>query len=154
MDFCHITRMGNILRSLPLALLLATGCTTQEQSASLVSYAADPRTSEIEARKDDLLRQLAMCESGGNGESDRPIYGGRGAFVGRFQFMPRTVIGFVRDMDGRNLSWNEAVALAHDYQQAAALARFAIFERDAISHWPLCNRKLGLRQQVDAIKSM
>ena len=31
---------------------------------------------------------------------------------------------------------------------------YAIFERDAVSHWPLCNRKLGLDQQVAAIKSM
>lgn len=154
MDLCHLIRKENILRALPLVLLLATGCTTQPQAPVVSSFAADPRTLEIEARKDDVLRQLAQCESGGTGDSDRPIYGGRGAFVGRFQFMPRTVIGFVRDMDGRNLSVPEAIALAHDYEQAAALAKFAIFERDAISHWPLCNRKLGLRQQVEVIKSM
>jgi hypothetical protein len=33
-----------------------------------------------------MMRQLAVCESGAHGDSDRPIYGGRGAYVGRFQF--------------------------------------------------------------------
>ncbi|MCW5749044.1 MAG: hypothetical protein KIT36_22835 [Alphaproteobacteria bacterium] len=116
--------------------------------------ALDARALEVENRKDDVLRQLAECESGGTGDSDRPIYGGRGAYVGRFQFAPRTVIGLVRERDGRTLSLNEAIALAHDYQQASSLAKWAIFERDAISHWPLCNRKHGLAAQVEAIKSM
>jgi hypothetical protein len=108
----------------------------------------------IAARKDELLRDLAVCESGGSGDSERPIYGGRGAFVGRFQFTPRTVINYVQQMDGRVLSFREATALAHDYQQAAALAKFVIFEKDGIWNWPFCNRKLGLAQQVAEIKAL
>ena len=134
-----------------LALFLTVGCT---HTASVPIQALDSNQLEIEARKDDVLRQLATCESGGNGDSDRPIYGARGAFVGRFQFAPRTVIAFVRDRDGRNLSLNEAIALAHDYQQASMLAKYVIFERDGSSHWPGCNRKLGLASQVAAIKAM
>jgi hypothetical protein len=139
------------LRPFAFALLFVGGCT---QMPSEPIQALDSRALEIEGRKDEVLRQLAQCESGGNGDSDRPIYGGRGAYVGRFQFSPRTVIGFVRERDGRTLSHNEAVALAHDYRQAAQLAKWAIFERDAISHWPLCNRKHGLASQVSAIKAM
>jgi hypothetical protein len=112
------------------------------------------RAREVEERKDDMLRELAVCESGGVGDSAQPIYGGRGAFVGRFQFTPRTVINYVQQMDGRSLSTKEAVALAHDYRKAAALAKFVIFEKDGIWNWPLCSRKLGLVQEVSEIKTL
>ena len=51
-----------------------------------------------------MIRQLAHCESGGSGPSDRPIYGGRGAFVGRLQFTVQTVIGYQKQRDGTQLS--------------------------------------------------
>jgi hypothetical protein len=143
--------MRPILRPLALTLAVVGGCT---HTPSEPIQALDSRALDIENRKDDVLRQLAQCESGGNGHSDRLIYGARGRYVGRFQFAPRTVIGFVREREGRTLSHNEAVALAHDHGQAASLAKWAIFERDAISHWPLCNRKHGLAAQVAAIKAM
>ncbi|SKA39938.1 hypothetical protein SAMN02745126_06286 [Enhydrobacter aerosaccus] len=111
------------------------------------------RLREIDERKDEMMRQLAVCETGGHGDSYTPIYGGRGAFVGRFQFSPRTVINYVQQMDGRTLSVKEAVALAHDYQQAAELAKFVIFEKDGAWNWPLCNRKLGIAQQAADIKA-
>lgn len=144
--------MRRVLHLLPLALLAAAGCTHTPAPPPI--QALDSRALDIETRKDDLLRQLAECESGGSGDSDRPIYGGRGAYVGRFQFSPRTVIGFVRERDGRTLSTREAITLAHDYGQASSLAKYVIFERDGASHWPLCSRKLGLPRHVAAIKAM
>lgn len=146
--------MHFFLRSVPLALFLVAGCKHAPPAAPIVTQAVDARALEIEARQDDLLRQLAECESGGIGQSDRPIVGGRGAYFGRFQFAPRTVIAFVRERDGRDLSIKEAIALAHDYHQASALAEYVIFERDGIRHWPACNRKHGLSREVAAIKSM
>ena len=95
--------------------------------AALYSHAAaagdPPRPREIEERKDDLMRQLAICESGGHGDSERPIYGGGGTYAGRFQFTIRAVISYVREMDGRMLSSSDALLLAQDYRQAAALGR-------------------------------
>ena len=96
----------------------------------------------------------AFIESGGHGESDRPIYGFRGMFVGRFQFMPRTVMAYVQQRDGRSLSFQEAKELAHDYDQAKELAKYMIFEQGRINYWPACSRKLGLVQQVAEIKSI
>ncbi len=137
-------------------LLAIAGCTKPPPIRTAVSSGAvaDARAQNIEERKDELLRELSVCESGGSGDSERPIYGGRGAFVGRFQFTPRTVINYVQQMDGRVLSFKEATALAHDYQQAATLARFVIFEKDGIWNWPFCNRKLGLAQQVAEIRAL
>ncbi|WIM12250.1 MAG: hypothetical protein OJF58_003212 [Enhydrobacter sp.] len=138
-----------------LVLLAIAGCTkpSPPRTALSTEARADMRMRDVEERKDEMLRELSMCESGGVGDSAQPIYGGRGAFVGRFQFTPRTVINYVQQMDGRILSVKEAVALAHDYRRAAALAKFVIFEKDGVWNWPLCSRKLGLVQQVADIKS-
>lgn len=139
-----------------LALLAIAGCTKPPPPGPALSSetAADLRARDIDERKDEMLRELSVCESGGTGDSLQPIYGGRGAFVGRFQFTPSTVISYIQQMDGRSLSSKEATALAHDYHQAKALAKFVIFEKDGIWNWPLCTRKLGLVQQVSDIKSL
>ena len=113
-----------------------------------------PWTREIEERKDDLMRQLAICESGGHGDSERPVYGGGGIYAGRFQFTIRAVISYVREMDGRMLSSSDALLLAHDYRQAAALAKYMIFVRGHLWNWPACSRKLGLAKHVTKIKVM
>ena len=108
----------------------------------------------IDERKDEVLRQLAVCESGAHGDAAVPVIGGRGLYIGRFQFMPRTVINYVQQMDGRELNWKQATDLAHDYTQAAALAKWVIFERDGLFNWPACSKKLGLAKQVAEIKSL
>jgi hypothetical protein len=104
------------------------------------------RAQLIEQRKDAALAQLADCESGQGV--------GYGRYVGRFQFDPRTVIGFVRERDGRTISVQEALIIANDYAQASALAKYIIFERDGASHWPACSRKIGLSQQVADIRAL
>src|ERR1700744_2418406 len=81
------------------------------------------RAQLIEQRKDAVVGQLADCEGGQGGAASR--------YVGRFQFEPRTVGAYVRERDGRTISTQEAVALASDYGQAASLAKYMIFERDA-----------------------
>lgn len=113
-----------------------------------------PQGHAMEARQDDLMRQLAICESGGHGSSERPIYGGRGLYAGRFQFTTGAVISYVRDRDGRVLSSHDALMLAHDYARAAALAKYMIFVRGHYWHWPGCSRKLGLARHVTEIKAV
>ena len=135
---------------------LVSGCqvgTHPPQTAAIVPT-VDLRQKEIEERKDEMIRQLAHCESGGSGPSDRPIYGGRGAFVGRLQFSLQTVMSYQRKRDGTVLSRQEALDLAHDYDRAAALAKYMIFELEEPFHWPLCSRKIGLRNEMANIKEM
>jgi hypothetical protein len=146
--------------TLPLGLLVSSlalaGC-VQHNAAKLlpgpVITIEEAKASALEQRKDEILRELATCESGGHGDAERPIYGGRGAFVGRFQFMPRTVVAYVQQRDGRLISLREATELAHDYGQAAALAKYMIFDLDRAGDWPLCSRKIGLRTQVNEIRA-
>lgn len=114
----------------------------------------DLRQQEIDDRKEEIIRQLAHCESGGWGPSDRPIHGGRGAYLGRLQFSVQTVINYQLRKDGTQLSRQEAAQLAHDYDRAATLAKYMIFDLEEPHHWPLCARKIGLRSQMAAIKEM
>ena len=114
----------------------------------------DLRQKEIDDRKDELVRQLAHCESGGWGPSERKIVGGRGAYLGRLQFSVQTVINYQIKRDGMQLSRAEAAELAHDYDRASALAKYMIFDLEEPHHWPLCARKIGLRSQLAAVKTM
>jgi hypothetical protein len=121
---------------------------------SLVEPQVDLRQKEIDDRKDETIRQLAHCETGGWGPSERPIYGGRGAYLGRLQFSVQTVISYQKRRDGTQLSRQEAVELAHDYDRASDLAKYMIFDLEEPHHWPLCARKIGLRDQMASIKVM
>jgi hypothetical protein len=147
-------------KTAPLLAAIAfsfAGCAPQQHqpSATAQFMAAEAQHErEVNDRKDEVIRQLATCESGGFGPSDRPIYGGRGAYVGRLQFAPRTVMTYQKRRDGTQLSFKEASDLALDYDRAADLAKFIIFELGETAHWPLCARKIGLSQQIRDIQSL
>jgi hypothetical protein len=149
---------GDLARTTILLALLGLGACARPAATTALSHAApsavEQRKGAIEQRKDEVLRQLAICESGGYGDSDRPIYGGRGSYAGRFQFTTRTVINYVREMDGRQLSSQEALSLAHDYTQARDLAKYVIFELGHYWNWPACSRKLGLAKEVADVRAL
>jgi hypothetical protein len=132
-----------------LCLLALPGC-THAATPPPTSDPAEVRAQAIEQRRNDLVRQLADCESGGRGEAALA----HGRHVGPFQFEAQTVINFVRQRDGRTLTAQEATALAIDYVQASLLAKYVIFERDGHGHWPACSRKLGIARQVAEIKAL
>ena len=142
------------LSSLALAACVPQTAQQPKQMPGPILTIAEAKMTAAELRKEEMLRELATCESGGHGEADRPIYGFRGMFVGRFQFMPRTVMAYVQQRDGRQISLREATELAHDYDQAKDLAKYMIFEQGRINDWPACSRKLGLQRQVAEIKSV
>jgi hypothetical protein len=136
------------------AALLVGGCQLGNQPPQTASLRAPAPRDEVEERKDEMMRQLAHCESGGYGPSERPIYGGRGAYLGRMQFTVQTVMSYQLKRDGRQLTRQEAVDLAHDYDRAASLAKFMIFDLEEPWHWPLCSRKIALRNEMANIKQM
>src|SRR5262245_43332193 len=128
---------GRRFSLVPLLLLLA---------APAVAEDIDTWTPLVEQRKDVVLARLAACETHG------AVLPERNGYYGRFQFAPGTVIAYVRERDGRTIGPAEAQALARDETQAAALARYVIFERNGVAHWPGCSRKLGLARQVSQIR--
>jgi hypothetical protein len=141
------------LSALALAACVPQTAQQPKQMPGPVISIAEAKQSVSDQRKDEVLQQLATCESGAHGETDQKIYGGGGAFVGRFQFMPATVRAYVQQREGRQLSLREATDLAHDYDKAKELAKYMIFEQGRINDWPACSRKLGLHRQVAEIKS-
>jgi len=136
------------------AALLISGCQLGNQPPQTASLQGPEPRNAIEERKDEMMRQLAHCETGGSGPSERPIYGGRGAYLGRMQFSVQTVMSYQMRRDGRQLSRQEAAELAHDYDRASSLAKFMIFELEEPWHWPLCSRKISLRDEMANIKQM
>ena len=151
--------MGTITRytispGLMAAAFLVSGCQLGNQPPQTASLAPSEPRNEVEDRKDELVRQLAYCESGGSGPSERPIYGGRGAYLGRLQFSVQTVMSYQMRRDGTQLSRQDAAELAHDYDRAASLAKFIIFDLEEPFHWPLCSRKISLREEMANIKQL
>jgi len=140
------------------AASIISGCQLGGDPPTTSGFAPKTKTElqrdPIEDRKDEMVRQLAQCESGGSGPSERPIYGGRGAYLGRLQFAVQTVISYQKRRDGTVLSRQEAAALAHDYDRAADLAKYMIFDLEEPWHWPLCSRKISLRSEMAHIKEM
>jgi hypothetical protein len=149
--------LRSILPAAAAVLVLAcSGCANRQNSNANTATLAGPSAHErmVEQRKDDVMRELATCESGGYGPSEKPIYGGRGLYLGRMQFATRTVIIYVQRRDGVSLNPKEAAALAQDYDKAADLAKYMIFDLEEPWHWPLCSRKINLPAQIRAIKAL
>lgn len=151
------------LRAAALPLLVAAslgvgGCASlfgaKPSEVAAVAPGMTPREQEIEDRKEQLLQQLATCESGSWGPSARPIHGGRGAYHGRFQFTLRTFITYTRMRDGTVLTTKEAAEYTQNYEKAASLAWYMIYDLQEPWHWPLCSRKLGIPAQVKLIKQL
>ena len=133
------------------------GCVTQQTRPPMDVVTLNQREEYlrgVEERKDEVIKQLAICESGGYGPSDRPIYGGRGAYLGRLQFSTRTVISYVQRRDGVQLNLKQAADLANDYDRAADLAKYMLFDLEEPWHWPACAKKLSVHEQVAAIKQL
>jgi hypothetical protein len=144
------------LCALLFAALAVTACAPKlapnpSQAALII---VNERQRMIDERKDEVVRQIAICESGGYGPSDRPVYGGRGAYIGRLQFAARTVMIYVQKRDGIALNPKEAADLAHDYDRAADLAKYIIFDLEEPWHWPNCAKKANAQAEIVALKQL
>ena len=148
-----ITR-NTLSPGLMAAAFLLGGCQLGGQPPQTAAPATDEPRNEVEDRKNEMVRQLAHCETGGYGPSERPIYGGRGAYLGRLQFSVQTVMSYQMKKDGTQLSRKEAAELAHDYDRASDLAKYMIFDLEEPWHWPLCAKKISLRNEMANIKEM
>lgn len=152
-----------LLRNCPaiaiaLAVLSLTlgACVTKNQAvvdpSAAVRAAEAERQRAYDERTNEVMDQLAMCESGGVGPTDKKIFGARGLYHGRFQFAPRTVMIYVQKRDGVGLNAKEASELAHDWEKSRELAKYMIFDLHEPWHWPLCSRKIKMPAQIAAIR--
>lgn len=137
-----------------IAALGLVACEKPKPQAAAVGPGPTPQEVEFNDRKESLLQQLATCESGSWGPQQRPIYGSRGAYHGRFQFTLRTFMTYTRMRDGTVITAKEAAEYAQDYYKAANLAWYMIYDLNEPWHWPLCSRKLGIPAQLRAIRAI
>ena len=156
---CDQWRAVKVLRTAILPLLLAvlcvgSGCARKPPETVVVPQGPTEHEAFVQARKDEVLKSLAVCESGSWGPHSSRIMGGRGTYHGRFQYTPRTYITMQQRRDGTVLTTQEAIEAAQDYEKAAALTSWVIFEQGETWHWPLCNRKLGLTAKVREINAL
>jgi len=125
-------------------------------SSSQAQVLTDGMGTTVEALKDELIARLAECETRGKANPDSLIIRDTNGDVsmGRFQFQTRTVIAYTKGTEDRKIDSKEARRIALDPQRSATLAKKIIFEKDGVRHWHHCARKLGLYQEVSAIKRM
>lgn len=124
----------------------------------------DNTPQKIERLKDELVNDLMRCESAGYTEADGLITidnnkagtlkGDDVLSYGNLQFKTKTVQRFVKARDGRDVTPLQAKLIALDQEQAHELAKYAIFEKDAIAEWHNCAAGKGLYERVSAIKSL
>jgi hypothetical protein len=110
--------------------------------------------------KTEVMDTLETCESQGQDVSNFKDGNARTApkdvaSYGRFMWKISSIQAEVNRRDNSNISDNDAIRLALDYDQAKALAYFTIFEAQdgpKIRRWENCMNKHGLFNKVTMIK--
>lgn len=146
--------------------ILASILSTSTVSANLPEKEVVDNTPEkIAVLKADVITRLAQCESAGHSEDyglitwDNNAAGTLSArnipSVGNLQFKVTTVQRYHKERTREELTGKEALLLALDYDRAADLATWIIFEtQGGIWNWKNCSDKLGLSAEVTIIKKL
>ena len=137
-------------------LLLLAALSGSQCSTAQAEVLADGMGVTVDGLKEDAVRRLAECESGGSARRGALIVStaNGGALLGQLQFETRTVIHYIKEIEGRSIDAREARQIALDADKAAILAKQIIFERDGTRHWHNCARKIGLYQEVKTIQKL
>ncbi len=135
---------------------LGLGVATFPGSTAQAQVLADGMGTTVDAMKDIVVARLAECETHGKADPDAVIVRDANGelSMGRLQFQARTVIAYTKEIEARTIDSSEARRIALDGDRSAKLAKKIIFDKDGVGHWHYCARKLGLYQEVNAIRQM
>lgn len=157
--FGHAFYRWSLITSAAVALV-AIGSVVGSTSI-VTATTTDSFPVKIEALKADLVSRLSQCESGGITDGlvtfDPDKSGKRRNLpsFGVMQFKVPTVVQYVKQLRGDQLTDQQAIVLALNAEQAKALATQVIFDVDGgIWNWKNCTDKLGLNAEATAIKKL
>ena len=133
---------------------LLIGSPISTAQAEPVSDDSSPPT--IEALKNSVVDRLAKCETHGRPDAGSVVVidANNEASIGKLQFQAKTVVHYTKLIEGRSIDRKQAVEIALHSEQAASLAKRIIFEKDGLSNWHVCSKKLGLMPEVKLIQWM
>ena len=118
---------------------------------------------KIEQLKQEVVSKIKACESGGMGEdfglvTFDPDRSGKTANIpsyGLLQFKKPTVIQYVKQLRGKDLTGKEAISLALDESEATKLAYEIIFQvKGGIWNWKNCAYKTGVAKDIEIIRKL
>jgi hypothetical protein len=127
---------------------------TQEQVDKIVT---ERLSLKVEGLQNEVLADLAKCESGGSKEPDGILLLDTNdeISIGRYQFQRPTVKHFMKSLFDKEVNNVEAIAIATDQEQATELAREILFTVDTgHRHWLNCSNKLDLKTRINLINSI
>jgi len=128
-------------------------CAPTSQAEPTIDDASPPT---IEALKDSVVDRLAKCETHGRPDAGSVVVidTNNEASIGKLQFQAKTVVHYTKLIEGRSIDRKQAVQIALHSERAASLAKRIIFEKDGLSNWYVCSKKLGLMPEVKFIQWM
>lgn len=128
------------------------------QAAAQEVKIIDRMPEKIEKLKDEVVNDLAGCESAGHSEDSGIIIfdTNNKASIGVLQFQKATVIHYVKVLYQKDITGQEAVELAINPIEAKKLAKDIIFKTNNGSwkDWVNCSNKLGLKARIEIIKEL
>lgn len=151
--------MGGMLKeALGPTVLTATNSVAYADEVTLVKGQPDRLAEKVRELKDEVLNDLARCESGGrDNESGIIVWDTNNKpSIGKFQFQVATVQHYVEKRDGKKISGREAILLALDETEARKLAEWVIFDsgKGSANDWVICTRNYHLQEKQNIIKKL
>lgn len=111
----------------------------------------------IEVLENDVLAQLANCETGSVQEQDAALIldtNGKMS-IGRFQFQRKTVQFYYKELYDKDITRVEAIQIAIDQEKSTELTRDILFGvEEGWSNWLNCAKRNNLPSQINLIKKV
>ena len=121
----------------------------------------DNLTGKITELKQDILKQLAACETNGVSEPDGYVRMDSNEVFswGKFQWQRDSIKLYVKQFYGQDINYQRAGLIAWDLDKDIPLDELTLkvlFEDKGKNHknWLTCGKKIGIEQQITIIKKL